>query len=114
MNYRQRTYCELCHDTGRVIVWHPQCLEAYRELRFASPDQDPPPTLPRRDHRSCAVACHCGSGAPFRWLPTYNELAYVYYHTLADERDMALFAWFDERFANTVEIRNGVQMESRY
>lgn len=114
MKHTSRTYCELCNDTGRVIVWNQRCLDAYRELRFAASGEAEVPTLPRKDHRSCAVACHCGSGAPFRWLPTYNELAYLFYHTLPSEREMALEQWVEDHFANTVEMRNGIQMEVRY
>lgn len=113
MRQQRRTYCELCNDTGRVIVWHQQCLDAYRDMRLHA-DAGETPILPRKDHRSCAVACGCGSGAPFRWLPTYSEAVHLCYHTLAAERELALEQWFEDKFANTVEMRNGIQMETRY
>jgi len=109
---QRRTYCELCADTGRVTVWHQQCLDAYRDLRLHA-DEGETPTLPRKDHRSCAVACGCGSGAPFRWLPTYSEAVHLFFHTTAADRQMALEQWFEDHFANTVEMRNGSQVADR-
>lgn len=91
--------CSLCGGSGRVIVWHHQCIIHFREYN----------AIPRRLHRSCATSCPRPCGDRYRWLPTYDEHKFAFYHTLADEREMMLAAWCEEHFAPVTTYDNGIE-----
>lgn len=105
--------CAMCQDFGWATVWHPIGIEAWRDG-----------TYERRKHmRSMAVACSCRAGerlrggnetftpsrhCPFPSLEARDEMG------LFEKREMQLQVWVEDHFSNTVEMKNGVQMEVRY
>ena len=107
------TRCALCSDSGWATVWHWLGIEAWRDGSYER----------RRHMLSMAVACSCRAGERYRgWAETFLPSRHCPYPTLeprdemtlAEKREMQLQVWVEDHFANTVEMRNGIQIETRY